>query len=61
MPRPRSSEVVATLAPQAREYELASLDELIASAGDAGGVRVVRGEAGIGKSTLLTAARGRAD
>jgi len=53
--------VVATLALHARESELASLDELIANAPDGGGVLVVRGEAGIGKSTLLAAARDRAD
>jgi DNA-binding CsgD family transcriptional regulator len=54
--------VVATLALHARESELASVDELIASAGDGGGgVLVVRGEAGIGKSTLLAAARDRAE
>jgi DNA-binding CsgD family transcriptional regulator len=52
---------VATLALHARESELASLDGLIATAGDGGGVLVVRGEAGIGKSTLLTAARCKAD
>jgi predicted ATPase len=51
---------VATLALHARESELASIDALIANAGDGGGVLVVRGEAGIGKSTLLAAARGRA-
>jgi hypothetical protein len=52
---------VATLALHARESELASLEELIAAASDGGGVLVVRGEAGIGKSTLLAAARDRAD
>ena len=52
---------MATLALHARESELASLDELIAGAADGGGVLVVRGEAGIGKSTLLAAARDRAD
>ena len=52
---------MATLALHARESELASLADLIANAGEGGGVLVVRGEAGIGKSTLLEAARGLAD
>jgi DNA-binding CsgD family transcriptional regulator len=52
---------VATLALHARESELAALDELIANAADGGGALVVRGDAGIGKSTLLAAARDRAD
>jgi len=52
---------VTTLALDGRGSELASLDELIAGASDGGGGLVVRGEAGIGKSTLLAAARDRAD
>ncbi len=53
---------VGTLALHGRESELASLNELIAAAadGDGGGGLVLRGEAGIGKSTLLAAAIDRA-
>jgi len=53
--------MVTTLALDGRGSELASLDELIAGASDGGGGLDVRGEAGIGKSTLLAAARDRAD
>jgi DNA-binding CsgD family transcriptional regulator len=60
-PRPAIISLVATLALHARERELASLDDLIAGARDGGGVLVLRGEAGIGKSTLLEAARDRAN
>ena len=40
-----------------REHELALLDERLTAAGDRGGALVVRGDAGIGKSALLQAAR----
>jgi DNA-binding CsgD family transcriptional regulator len=40
-----------------REDELASLHERLLLAGDRGGALVVRGEAGVGKSALLEAAR----
>jgi DNA-binding CsgD family transcriptional regulator len=52
---------VATLALHGREAELARLDALIAAAADGGGGLVLRGEAGVGKSTLLDAARHRAE
>jgi len=44
---------VPTLALHVRAPEVAALEELIASAAGGGGALVVRGEAGIGKSTLL--------
>src|SRR5258707_4471853 len=43
-----------------RDEELARLYDLVDSIGERGGALVVRGEAGIGKSTLLAAARERA-
>src|SRR6266566_3020649 len=43
-----------------RDEELARLYQLVDSIGERGGALVVRGEAGIGKSTLLAAARERA-
>jgi DNA-binding CsgD family transcriptional regulator len=44
-----------------REPELAALQRLVAGLPDGGGVFAVRGEAGIGKSTLLAAARDDAE
>jgi len=52
---------VTTLALHGRESELAAVDDLIAGAAGGGGGLVLRGEAGIGKSTLLAAARDRAE
>src|SRR2546428_2576552 len=43
-----------------RDEELARLYHLVDAIGERGGALVVRGEAGIGKSTLLAAARERA-
>jgi DNA-binding CsgD family transcriptional regulator len=43
-----------------RDRDLAELDALVDGIEDRGGALVVRGEAGIGKSTLLAAARDRA-
>src|SRR2546425_7094983 len=43
-----------------RDEELARLYHLVDSIGERGGALVVRGEAGIGKSALLAAARERA-
>jgi predicted ATPase len=40
-----------------REHELALLDERLMAAGDRGSALVVRGDAGMGKSALLQAAR----
>jgi DNA-binding CsgD family transcriptional regulator len=40
-----------------REHELALIDEQLMRAGDQGSALVVRGEAGVGKSSLLEAAR----
>jgi predicted ATP-dependent serine protease len=44
-----------------REHELARLDELVDSVPERGAALLVRGEAGIGKSTLLAAACRRAE
>jgi DNA-binding CsgD family transcriptional regulator len=44
-----------------REHELAQVEERLALAGERGGALVVRGEAGVGKSALLEAARSSAD
>jgi predicted ATPase len=52
---------VAVLALHGRDTELAALQALIESAGDGGGAVVVRGDAGIGKSTVLAAARRSAE
>jgi DNA-binding CsgD family transcriptional regulator len=43
-----------------RERELALIDERLALIGESGGTLVLRGEAGVGKSALLTAARSSA-
>lgn len=52
---------MATLPLYGREAELAALRELIDSVPDRGSAVVVRGEAGIGKSTLLEAVKSDAD
>jgi predicted ATPase len=43
-----------------RERETRALDALVDGAGERGGALVIRGEAGIGKSSLLAAAKSRA-
>ena len=43
-----------------REYELAQVEERLSLAGECGGALVVRGEAEVGKSALLEAARSSA-
>ncbi|HEV8651028.1 MAG TPA: AAA family ATPase [Actinomycetes bacterium] len=43
-----------------REREVRALDDLLDRVGERGGALMVRGEGGIGKSALLSAASGRA-
>jgi DNA-binding CsgD family transcriptional regulator len=48
---------VSALTLVGREHELALIEDRLVQAGDQGGALVVRGEAGVGKSSLLEAAR----
>ena len=48
---------MASLALAGRDRELALIDDHLALVGESGGALVVRGEAGVGKSALLEAAR----